>query len=249
VEVYQFKEQPMQPNPALRKLGFAADDRVVIIHADDIGMCQASVAAFAELAEFGLVSSGAAMVPCPWFPAAAIDCRAHADRDLGIHATITCEFDACRWGPISTSDPGSGLLDAEGYFYRSTQEAQAHGSAAAVARELAAQVERAQAAGLRPTHIDTHMGALYSPVFLPIYLQIARRYRLPPMFFRVEEARWRASGLDAEFAAAAARIAQELEADGVPLLDHIFMLPLDDPADRLGHASRPRHARAARGCV
>ena len=49
----------MDPNPVLRKLGFADDDRVVIIHADDIGMCQATLAAFADLVDFGLVSSGA----------------------------------------------------------------------------------------------------------------------------------------------------------------------------------------------
>jgi predicted glycoside hydrolase/deacetylase ChbG (UPF0249 family) len=234
----------MTPNPVLRKLGLAADDRVVIIHADDIGMCQASVAAFVDLAEFGLISSGAAMVPCPWFPAAAIDCRAHPERDLGVHSTITCEWDACRWGPISTRDLESGLIDAEGYFYRSTTEAQAHGSIEAVARELAAQVERALAAGMRPTHIDTHMGAMYSSAFLPIYLQTARRYRLPPMFFRADQARWRANGMETELAAAAARLSQELEADGVPLLDHIFMLPLDDPADRLGQARRAFDALA-----
>jgi predicted glycoside hydrolase/deacetylase ChbG (UPF0249 family) len=234
----------MQPNPALRKLGFAAGDRVAIIHADDIGLCQASVAAVADLAEFGLISSGAAMVPCAWFPAAASDCRAHPDRDMGIHSTITCEMDACRWAPISTHDTGTGLIDAEGYFYRSTAEAQAHGSAEGVAHELAAQVERALAAGMRPTHIDTHMGAIYSPALLLVYLQTARRYRLPPMFFRLDEAGWRAQGMDADFAAASARLSQELEADGVPLIDHIVMLPLDDPADRVGQARRAFDALA-----
>jgi predicted glycoside hydrolase/deacetylase ChbG (UPF0249 family) len=228
----------MQPNPALRKLGFAASDRVAIIHADDIGMCHSSVAAFDDLAAFGLISSGAVMVPCGWFPAAAIASRAHPERDLGIHLTITCEWESYRWGPISTSEPGSGLRDAEGYFYRSTAEAQAHGRPEEVERELAAQVERALAAGMRPTHVDTHMGAVYSPVFLPIYLGIARRYRLPPMFFRLDEAGWRARGMDAEFAAASARLSQELEANGVPLLDHIVMLPLDNAADRLATAKR-----------
>jgi len=71
------KEQTMHPNPVLRKLGWADDDRAVIIHTDDIGMCQASLAAFADLVEFGLISSGATMVPCPWFPQVAAYCRAH----------------------------------------------------------------------------------------------------------------------------------------------------------------------------
>jgi predicted glycoside hydrolase/deacetylase ChbG (UPF0249 family) len=228
----------MTPNPALRRLGFADHDRVAIIHADDIGMCQASVTAFAELAEFGLISSGAVMVPCAWFPAAAALSRAKPSDDLGVHLTLTCEWDAYRWGPISTCDHESGLIDAEGYFYRSTEQAQAHGQPEAVARELAAQVERALAAGMRPTHIDTHMGAVYSPAFLPAYLDVARRYRLVPMFFRDQEGGWRARGADAESAASMTRLSQQLEADDVPLLDNIAMMPLDAPDNRIDQAKR-----------
>lgn len=228
----------MTPNPALRRLGFADNDRVAIIHADDIGMCQASVSAFAQLSAFGLISSGAVMVPCAWFPAAAAGSRAQPSADLGVHLTLTCEWDAYRWGPISTSDPEAGMIDAEGYFYRSTELAQAHGQPAAVARELAAQVERALAAGMRPTHIDTHMGAVFSAAFLPAYLDVARRYRLAPMFFRADEAGWQARGADAETAAGWARLSRQLEDDGVPLLDNIAMMPLDAPADRIDQAKR-----------
>jgi predicted glycoside hydrolase/deacetylase ChbG (UPF0249 family) len=227
----------MTPNPVLRRLGLSDDDRVAIIHADDIGMCQASVAAYADLAAFGLVTSGAVMVPCGWFPAAA-DNRGHQERDLGVHLTLTCEWDAYRWAPISTSDPASGMRDAEGYFYRSTEAAQAHGQPDAVARELAAQIERALSAGVQPTHVDTHMGVVYCPAFLPSYIDLACRYRLPPMFFRGDAAAWQASGMDADFATVAARLSQTLEADGVPLIDHITMLPLDDPRDRLVRAKQ-----------
>jgi predicted glycoside hydrolase/deacetylase ChbG (UPF0249 family) len=232
------KERIMTPNPALRRLGFADDDRVAIIHTDDIGMCQASVTAFAELATFGLISSGAAMVPCAWFPSAAAGSRATPDTDLGIHLTLTCEWDAYRWGPISTCDRESGLIDAEGYFYRTTELVQAHGRPDAVARELAAQVERALAAGMRPTHIDTHMGAVYSAAFLPAYLDVARRYRLAPMFFRDQEEGWRARGADPEAATGMAQLSRQLEDDGVPLLDNIAMMPLDAPDDRIGQAKR-----------
>ncbi len=228
----------MKPNPALRRLGFADSDRVAIIHADDIGMCQASVTAYAELATFGLIASGAVMVPCGWFPAAAAGNRAQPDADLGVHLTLTCEWDAYRWGPISTCDTESGLLDAEGYFYRSTELAQANGRPDAVARELAAQVERALAAGMRPTHIDTHMGAVYSAAFLPAYLEVTRRYRLAPMFFRDAEDGWRARGADAETAAVWAQLSRQIEDAGVPLLDNIAMMPLDAPVDRIGQAKR-----------
>jgi len=105
-------------NTALRELGFSAADRVVIVHADDVGMCNATVNAFFELADYGVISSGSVMVPCPWFPAVAAACRGNADIDVGVHLTLTSEWDRYRWGPISTRDPASGLLDEEGYFYR-----------------------------------------------------------------------------------------------------------------------------------
>jgi chitin disaccharide deacetylase len=234
----RIKEQTVTPNPALRRLGFADSERVAIIHADDIGMCQASVTAFAELSSFGLISSGAVMVPCGWFPAVAAGSRAKPEADLGIHLTLTCEWDAYRWGPISTCAVESGLIDAEGYFYRSTELAQTHGQPEAVARELAAQIERALAAGMRPTHVDTHMGSVYSAAFLPLYLDVARRYRLAPMFFRDEESGWRARGADAEAAVVMAKLSRQLEEEGVPLLDNIAMLPLDAPDDRIGQAKR-----------
>ena len=106
---------------------FLTDDRVVIIHTDDIGMCQASVSAFEELWEAGIITSGATMVPCPWFLDAARLCRTSPDIDMGVHVTLTSEWETYRWGPISTRDPASGLLDSDGYFFRTSEDFQASG--------------------------------------------------------------------------------------------------------------------------
>ena len=109
----------MAPNPVLKKLGLSDEARVVIFHADDIGMCQASLAAYADLVGVGLISAASTMVPCPWFPATAAFCRANPDRvDMGVHITLTSEWADYRWGPTSTCDPTSGLLDADGYMHR-----------------------------------------------------------------------------------------------------------------------------------
>src|SRR3954470_8351299 len=110
----------MTSNPALRELGFSDGDRVVVVNADDVGMCGATVDAFFDLIDSGLASSGSAMVPCPWFPAVAARCRERAagSVDIGVHLTLTCEWDLYRWGPLSTRDPRSGLVDDEGYFFR-----------------------------------------------------------------------------------------------------------------------------------
>ena len=226
----------MQPNPALRRLGYSPDDRLVIIHTDDIGMCHSSILAFSDLHAFGLISSGAVMVPCPWFLQAAQYAREHPDADLGVHLTLTSEWPTYRWGPISTRELESGLIDEEGYFQRFTWPAMQHGKPAFVQREIEAQVERAVAAGMQPTHADTHMGVLGSEKFMAGYVKMALRKRLPLMLFRLDEAGWRAAGLNEHAAAQAAGLVQMLDAECVPMLDAIRGLPLDQPDNRLDQA-------------
>jgi len=229
----------MTPNPVLKKLGFADDDRVVIIHADDVGMCHATLLAFADLVDFGLVSSGAVMVPCPWFPAAAAYCREHPQADVGVHLTLNSEWDNYRWWPVSTRDPASGLIDTEGYFYRQQEPVQQQADTAVVQAEIAAQVERALASGIDVTHIDTHMGTVAHPKFIPAYLQLARQRQLPALMLRLDEAGWRAIGLDGEVVAFAARFVAQLEEQGVPMLDHLSQeLPLDQHEERVELAKK-----------
>src|SRR5512134_421435 len=108
----------MNSNPFLTKLGYSENDRLVILHTDDIGMCHASVQAFQDLWSFGTISSGATMVPCPWFPAVAQMCRENPDMDMGVHATLNAEWGGYRWSPLSTRDTSSGLIDEAGYFHQ-----------------------------------------------------------------------------------------------------------------------------------
>lgn len=228
----------MQPNPALRRLGLSETDRVAIIHTDDIGMNYSSVAAFADLWEFGLISSGAVMIPCPWALKAAEYAREHPQADLGVHSTLTSEWKSYRWGPISTRDPESGLLDGEGFFYATTREAREHASPARVQVELEAQVQQALRWGIQPTHIDTHMGTVASLELIPAYLKVALAHRLPPMIFRMDEASWQAAGVDAQTAQMAVRLMGQLEDMGLPLLDAIAGLDLRRHEDVLDHAKQ-----------
>lgn len=223
----------MQPNPVLKKLGLSDKDKAVIIHTDDIGMCQASVTAYADLMAFGLISSGATMVPCPWFPEAARACREHPEYDMGVHLTLTSEWNTYRWGPISTRDPNSGLMDEEGFFYHDTPEAQEHAVTDAALLELKTQVERAKAAGITSTHMDTHMGTLAHSKFIPGYIELGMANRNPIMMFRMNELGWRLAGLDGAAAKVAAKMVAQMEEMGMPLLDHMFMMNLEKPDDRL----------------
>ncbi len=221
------------PNPLLRQLGYADTDRVAIIHADDVGMCQASVQAFTELDAFGLVTCGAVMVPCPWFPQVADYARQHPQADLGLHLTLTSEWQFYRWGPVSTRDPHSSLLDEQGFFPRRSQDVQRAADPAAVAEELEAQLERARAFGIRLSHIDTHMGSVVHAKFLQSYIGMGLRHRLPLMILRLDEPGLRKMGLDEDTARLALQTIRQLEESGFPLLDTIFQMPLDKPDNRL----------------
>ena len=163
---YRQQAEPMAPNPALTGPGLTATDRAIILHADDLGMCHAANVAFARLTEAGLVLSGSVMVPCPWFPELAAWGRAHPEADIGVYLTLTSEHSCYRWGPVSTRDAGSGLLDADGYLPRTVEALHASMSVEAAVAELRSQIERALAAGLDVTHLDTHMAAVVHPALI-----------------------------------------------------------------------------------
>lgn len=210
----------MSPNAALRDMGYADGDRVVVVHADDVGMCGATVDTFFDLIQDGLTSSGSAMVPCPWFPAVAARARARPDVDLGIHLTLTSEWDDYRWGPLSTRDRRSGLIDDEGYFFRNQSQWTAVDPAAARA-ELEAQVDRALAAGIDVTHLDCHMFAMLHPALIEHYVDLAFSRRIPALMTR--QPQW--------VAALSAAAISEWEGAGLPVFDHLREMPLDPPSD------------------
>jgi len=175
-------------NPALERLGFGSADRVVMFHADDVGMCHGANVAFLELSRRGLISCGSVMAPCPWFPEAADLARRHPDLDLGVHLTLTSEWQGYRWGPVSTAESSSGLLDEEGYFWRGIPEVRAHLNVKAAEAELRAQVERALAAGIDVTHLDAHMYSALIPELAASTIRLGLEYRLPVLMPRRIEA-------------------------------------------------------------
>ncbi|HID57351.1 TPA: ChbG/HpnK family deacetylase [Candidatus Poribacteria bacterium] len=164
------------------RLGYPSDARLLIIHADDVGMCHSVNEATMKALEAGIVTSGSIMVPCPWFPEIAAYCREHPQLDLGIHVTLTSEWKYYRWRPASPMDQVPGLVDEEGYLWRSVEDVVKHASPEEVEREIRAQIRRAIDFGIKPTHIDTHMGTVYaSPHFFKAYCKVAEEFGIPPM--------------------------------------------------------------------
>ena len=162
------------------RLGYPRDAKLLIVHADDLGMAHSVNAATIKAFETGLVNSGSIMVPCPWLSEIATYARANPQADLGLHLTLTSEWTSFRWGPVSSRDRVSSLLDKDGYFYLTESDAAAHADPKQVEIEITAQIERARALGIQPTHLDSHMGTLYqNKALFEVFLRVARNQKLP----------------------------------------------------------------------
>jgi hypothetical protein len=214
-------------NPFLKKLGCSSTERLVIIHTDDIGMCHASLQAFRDLWKFGTITSGAVMVPCPWFPSVAQMCRENPEIDMGVHATLNSEWDNYRWSPLSTRDQASGLLDRDGYFHQWQDAVYQNAKPEAVEMEVNAQIERALAAGIDITHVDSHMGTIMSPLFIQSYIQAAASRLLPSMLPRTDAKGIEMLGVNEM--QVYEPIMQQLEKMGVPMLNGLLSMPLNEP--------------------
>lgn len=169
-----------QTRTLAERLGYPRDAKLLIVHADDLGMAHSVNAATIKGFESGLVNSGSIMVPCPWFAEIATYARANPQADLGLHLTLTSEWTTFRWGPVTPKDRVSSLLDKNGYFRLTETEAAAHADPKEVELEIRAQIDRARAFGIQPTHLDSHMGTLYqNKALFEVFLRVAREYKLP----------------------------------------------------------------------
>jgi predicted glycoside hydrolase/deacetylase ChbG (UPF0249 family) len=162
------------------RLGYPRDAKLLIVHADDLGMSHSVNAATIKAFETGLVNSGSIMVPCPWLSEIAAYARTNPQADLGLHLTLTSEWTSFRWGPVMPSDKVKSLLDKDGFFPLTESEAAAQADPKEVELEITAQIERARALGIQPTHLDSHMGTLYqSKALFEVFLRAARANKLP----------------------------------------------------------------------
>ncbi len=161
------------------RLGWGPKDRVVLFHTDDAGMSHASNLGAIKALEEGVAKSFSIMMPCSWVPEISEYVRNHPEVDAGVHLTLTSEWKNYRWRPILGEDTVPGLVDAEGYFWDNVAQVARNASPEHVEMEIRAQIKRAQAVGIPVTHIDSHMGALFQPVFVEKYIQVGIEMDLP----------------------------------------------------------------------
>lgn len=167
------------------KLGFEKDAKLLIVHADDAGMCNSENVATEAAFEKGAISSTSIMMPCPWSDDFIAWALKHPDADVGIHLTLTAEWEHYRWKGILPSDKIPSLLDKDGYLFRSAEEVAKHANLKEVEAELRAQIDRAIALGIKPTHLDSHMATtLKTPELIRLFLDLGNEYKMPNMLSR-----------------------------------------------------------------
>jgi chitin disaccharide deacetylase len=171
-----------QPPNTAEKLGFAKDTRLLIIHADDLGVAHSENAASIEAFEKAGISSASIMVPCPWFPEIAKYGREHPDADLGLHLTLTAEWENYKWDGVLPASEIPSLIGPDGFFYASSEQVAANAKPDEVEKEIRAQVQMAIDAGLKPSHLDSHMGSLFqTPDLFRAYQQVGKEFGIPVM--------------------------------------------------------------------
>lgn len=193
-------------------LGYPRDSKLLIIHADDMGLAHSVNTATIKAFDNKGITAGSIMVPCPWANEIIAWVKDHPGMDVGIHLTMTAEWNLYKWDGVISSDQIASLLDKNGYFYPSNEELGKIVKPEEAEKELIAQIDKAIASGVKPTHIDTHMGsALVNPDLIKIYLNLSEVYNLPVLFPRAYLARFPSDW------------AKALESK-IFLLDNIFMI-------------------------
>lgn len=169
-----------QTKTVAERLGYPANAKLLIIHADDLAVAHSVDAASFEALDRGAVTSASVMVPCAWLNEVAVYAKDHPNADLGLHLTLTSEWKIYRWGPVEAKDRVLSLLDPSGYLWPETAPAAQNIKPEEAEREIRAQIERAAAAGIRPTHLDSHMGVLFArPELFAVLIKVAHEYNLP----------------------------------------------------------------------
>jgi len=166
-------------------LGYPGDSKLLIIHADDMGLSHSVNLATIKAFDSKGITSGSIMAPCPWAGEIESYVMNHPGLDVGVHLTLTAEWELYKWSGIVSSDQISSLLDQHNHFYASVEELGKVAKGAEAEKELKAQIDQVISSGVKPSHIDTHMGSvLANPELIKVYLTLSQEYHLPVLFPR-----------------------------------------------------------------
>jgi predicted glycoside hydrolase/deacetylase ChbG (UPF0249 family) len=205
------------------RLGWPAGTKAVIFHVDDVGMSHDSNMGAQKAIEGGVATSLSIMMPCSWVPECAAWLADHPQVDAGVHLTLTSEWKRYRWGPVAGPSVVRGLVDEQGYLRQTVAGVVNYASPEEFETEIRAQVERAIAMGIRPTHLDSHMGTCFQPQFIQRYVELGLEKGIPVLMFG---GHMQHIGAEAgEFKPLLRSLAEELWDAGLPVIDDLVTQP------------------------
>ena len=161
------------------KLGYNKDDKLLIIHADDLGLSNSvNNASFKSLLE-GNTSSASVMMTCDKINEVAEFSKKNPEIDFGIHLTVTSEWKFHKWDGVLDSKEIPSLINKNGNLYENKKGFTLNADVNELKKELQAQIDLAKSLGINLSHIDSHEGALfYKSEFFKVYLDLAKDNKL-----------------------------------------------------------------------
>lgn len=198
------------------KLGYAKTDKLLIIHGDDVGVSHSQNKATFEAMKKGLVTSTSMMVPSGWSFEVGQMAKEIPNADIGIHITLTNEWEYYNWPPKAGRTAVPGLTNEKGHMYPDCAQVVANASPEEVETEIRAQIKAANQMGIKPTHLDSHMGCIFfgKPEYLLAYLRIAQELNIPAMLNeQIIQAVIKPNAV----------LFKEIDLDRMPVIDQVFM--------------------------
>ena len=158
----------------------------LLVRADDIGFSHSANLACIDVFKQGICRSVELMAPCPWFPEAVTLLQANPNYDVGVHLTMTSEWDNFKWGPLADA---KSIVNDDGYFHSRFVKRDGYPDEIVLAdvewtpddveREYRAQIERVRKHIPWVSHVTNHMGYLRDdPVFSEIVERLTAEYEL-----------------------------------------------------------------------
>lgn len=210
-----------------QRLGWPAGAKVVIFHVDDAGMSYDSNMGAIKALEGGVATSTSVMMPCLWVPQMAAYIEDHPQVDAGVHLTLNAEWKDYRWGPVAGKPAVPDLVDEQGCLWHRVADVAGHASVDEFETEIRAQVDKAMAMGMNPTHLDTHMGTCFELPFVERYLKVGIEKRIPVM---VMGGHMQHVGAEAGALKPVVRmLAEKVWNSGLPVLDDLVTQPTTGP--------------------
>ena len=160
-------------------LGYNKNDKLLIIHADDLGLSSSVNQASFDALDNQYINSASVMIPAPNVNEVATYFKKNPDVDLGLHLTFTSEWKDYKWHGISQKDSISSLINNDGNFYEKKKQIIKNSNPEDIRKELQAQIDYAISLGIKPTHLDSHEGVLFFSPEFDKYISELEKNRIP----------------------------------------------------------------------